>query len=54
MQLTTAQKYAQSPKGKAMRKAMRKRSGYKQLQKEWRERGGAAAEYQRIKSAWQY
>jgi len=42
-------KYAQSEKGKAVRRKMRQSTQYKEMQKRWREGGGSAAEYQRNK-----
>jgi hypothetical protein len=44
-----AKKYAQSEKGKAIRKKMRQTEQYKEMQRRWREGGGTAAEYQRNK-----
>lgn len=48
-ELTPAQKYAQSEKGKAVRKKIRESVQNKKLQKEWRAKGGSAQEYQRNK-----
>lgn len=47
--LTPAQKYARSEKGRAVQKRIRESEQNKQLKKEWRARGGHAAEYQRNK-----
>jgi hypothetical protein len=47
--LTPAQKYARSEKGKAAQKKIRESAQNKKLRKEWRARGGQAAEYQRNK-----
>lgn len=47
-----SKKYAQSSKGKAMRKKMRQTEDYKQMQTNWREGGGSKAEYERNKDTY--
>ena len=44
-----SKKYALSEKGKVVRKKIRESEQYKEMQKRWRDSGGAAAEYQRNK-----
>jgi len=44
-----AKRYAQSEKGKLVRKKIRSTSKYKKMQAEWRAKGGSKAEYMRNK-----
>lgn len=51
-QRDSTRKYAQSEKGKAARKNLRQTDKYKQMQAEWRSRGGSKAEYERNKDTY--
>jgi hypothetical protein len=48
-QARASQKYAQSQKGKEVQKKIRQSDQNKQLKKDWRAKGGHAAEYHRNK-----
>lgn len=48
-QVRASQKYAQSQKGREVQKKIRESDQNKQLKKEWRSKGGHAAEYERNK-----
>lgn len=48
-QKRASQKYAQSQKGREVQKKIRESEQNKQLKKDWRAKGGHAAEYQRNK-----